>query len=157
MQGVIRVASIAYLIFITLLLLTGDPARLIGLNGRFFPLLRVLMPWAHLLSFLTLSILVLSTRWPAPRWIVVLLLVVYAAAIELAQSLVPQRTVEWQDWLMNMAGIAVATVLCWAGASLAGAIALRRRRRCQAVPANEWDIMHRAMNRPGARAQSWWG
>ena len=56
MQGVIRAISIAYLVFMTLLLFTADPTRLIGLHGRLLPL----MPWAHLLSFLALAVLAMA-------------------------------------------------------------------------------------------------
>lgn len=157
MQSVIRVIAIAYLIFITVLLLTSDPTRIVGFNGRLLPLLRALAPWAHLLSFLTLSVLVLAARWPAPRWCVVLLLIAYATLTELAQSLVPNRTGEWKDWFMNLAGIAVSAVFCWTVASLAGAIASRRRRRCSAVPSDEWEVLHKTMIRPNAWERSWWG
>lgn len=157
MQSVIRVIAIAYLIFITVLLLTADPTRLVGFNGWLLPLLQALMPWAHLLSFLTLSVLVVSTRWPVPRWCVVLLLIVYATTVELAQSLVPKRTMEWNDWLFNMVGIAAAVAFCWTAATLAGAIASRRRRRCSALPTDEWEIFYMAMSRPNAETRSWWG
>ncbi len=155
MQGVIRAISIAYLVFMTLLLLTADPTRLIGLHG--LPLLRLLMPWAHLLSFLALAVLALSVRWPVPRWGVVLILVLYAGMTEISQSFVPKRTGEWKDWFMNLAGIAVGTAICWTAVLLTGAIMKARRRRCPAIPSDQWEVLQKVMSRPAAGGESWWG
>lgn len=157
MQGVIRAISLAYLVFMTLLLFTADPTRLIGLHSRLLPLLRLLMPWAHLLSFLALAALALSVRWPAPRWSVVLMLVLYAGMTEIAQGFVPNRTGEWKDWFMDLAGIAVGTAICWTAAQLTGAIAKARRRRCPATPSDQWEVLQKVMSRPAVGGESWWG
>jgi len=74
MQRAIRIAWLAYVVFLTLLLLTSNPARLIGVSGAMPGFLWTLMPWAHLLSFGVLAVLTLLARWPVPRWSVVLVL-----------------------------------------------------------------------------------
>jgi len=116
-----------------------------------------LMPWAHLLGFLTLAALALSVRWPAPRWSVVLMLVLYAGMTEIAQGFVPKRTGEWKDWFMDLAGIAVGTAICWTAALLTGAIVKARRRRCPATPSDQWEVLQKVMSRPAAGGESWWG
>ena len=156
MQSVIKVISLIYLVFMTLLLLSSDPAGLIGMHGRLLPVLQWLMPAAHLLSFLTLAVLVLGSRWPAPRWIMVLILVFYGGMTELAQYLVPTRTPEWQDWFMDLAGIAIGATICWTVATFTGALMRARRRRCPAAPSDEWELMQKVMSRPSSGGQSWW-
>lgn len=157
MQGVIRAISIAYLVFMTLLLFMADPTRLISLHGWLLPLMQWLMPWAHLLSFLTLAVLALSVRWPVPRWGVVLILVLYAGMTEISQGFMPKRTGEWKDWFMDMAGIAVGMAICWVAALLTGAIMKARRRRCPATPSDQWEVLQKVMSRPAAGGESWWG
>ena len=153
MQGVIRAIAIAYLVLITALLLSANPAQLVRWQGWLASLAKTLMPWAHLLSFSTLAVLTLSARWPAPRWSVVLLLVVYAGLTELAQFLVPRRTGEWKDWFMDLAGVAVGVAVCWSATSALGALRARKR---PATPGNEWEVLQKAMSRPAAGEQSWW-
>jgi len=156
MQGLIRAAAIVYLVFLTLLLLTADPARLVGWDSRL--LLQSLQPWAHLLGFLTMAVLALSARWPLPRWGVVLILALYAGMTEIVQGLLPPRVREWQDWLMDLAGIAIGTVLCWTAALLAGVISRSRRRaRRPPVPSDQWEVLQKVMSRPAVDGQSWWG
>lgn len=152
MQGVIRATSIAYLVLMTLLLFTADPTRLIGLQGLSLPL----MPWAHLLSFLTLAVLALSVRWPVPRWGVVLILVLYAGMTEISQGFVPKRTGEWKDWFMDLAGIAIGAAVCWVAVLLTAAITKARRRHCSATPSDQWEVLQKVMSRSAA-GESWWG
>lgn len=127
MQVLLKVVSIAYLVFITLLLLTADPSRLIGFDRSLPALLRMLLPGAHFLSFLVLAVLALSTRWPAPRWGIVLILSLYGGMTEIVQGFVPPRTPEWGDWFQDMSGIAAGVVFCWGMTLLAAAWAGRRR------------------------------
>ena len=127
MQALIRAVSVAYLAFLTLLLLTADPSRLIGCGGGLPWLLRSLMPVAHLLSFFMLAVLALSARWPAPAWGIVLVLSLYGGMTEITQGFLPPRTPRWTDWFQDVAGIAVGAALCWGGALLAGAWAARRQ------------------------------
>lgn len=149
-----RAVSIVYLVFMTALLLSSDPAKLLAADGRF---LRWLEPWAHLLCFFALAVLALSVRWPVPRWGVVLFLLVYGGATEFAQRFVSKRTPEWKDWLMDAGGIAAGAAVCWIVALLGGAAARRRRRRSATAPSDQWEVMQKVMSRPAAGGQSWWG
>jgi VanZ family protein len=116
MQYLIRAVAVAYLVFLTVLLWTSDPARLVSWDGQLPQVLRWLMPAAHLLSFWVLGVLMLSARWSLPSWGVVLILATYAGLTEIVQGLLPSRTPEWIDWFQDMAGIALGAGLCWAAA-----------------------------------------
>jgi len=138
MQYLIRVVAIAYLIFLTMLLWTSDPSRLVSWHGQLPWVLRRLLPVAHLLSFGVLSFLMLSARWPVPRWGVVLVLVLYAGVTEIVQGFLPPRTPEWGDWFQDIAGVALGAALCWTAAKW---IARRRRSSCgSAVPSDPWEV-----------------
>jgi hypothetical protein len=160
MQGLMRVVCIAYLIFLTSLLLTKDPARLIGFHEDLPMLLRLLLPAAHFLSFSVLAVLSLMVRWPMPRWGIVLLLFVYAGMTEVAQSYTPVRTAEWADWLQDIAGIASGALFCWVFAWVGGAIVARSRGSNDYElrgTSEEWDVVRTVMSRPVVtRSQSWW-
>jgi VanZ family protein len=112
MQSLMRVVCVAYWIFLTSLLLTSDPMRLVGVRDDVPTLMRLLLPASHFLSFLVLTVLTLMVRWPAPRWGIAALLVLYGGLTEVAQSFTPVRTAEWADWLQDMVGIAVGVAFC---------------------------------------------
>jgi VanZ family protein len=115
MQRLIRVACVGYVVFLTLLLLTSNPAMWIGCRGGHLPaFVRSVMPEAHLLSFLVLAMLMLASRWPVPQWGVLLLLAIYGGATEIIQGFIPPRTPELADWLQDMGGLALGTAVCWA-------------------------------------------
>ena len=120
MQSLMRVVCIAYLILLTVLLVAVDPLRWIGVRGTAPSMLRWLLPMAHLLSFWLLALLALTARWPAPRWAIGLVLVLYAGLTELGQGFLPWRTAEWGDWLQDVAGIGAAAVVCWVSSMIAG-------------------------------------
>ncbi len=122
-----RAVSVVYLVFLTMLLLTAYPSRLIGFPRELPLLLRWLMPGAHVLSFFVLAVLALGARWPAPAWAVVWALSLYGGMTEIAQGFLPPRTPRWTDWFQDVAGIAVGAALCWGAALLAEAWAARRR------------------------------
>jgi VanZ family protein len=107
-----RLACLAYVVFLSLLLLSPNPARVIGVSGELPWLLRTLMPYAHLLSFSVLAVLMLLARWPLPRWSIVLLLAAYGGATEIIQGFVPPRTPEWADWFQDVGGVAAGTAVC---------------------------------------------
>lgn len=160
MQSLMKVICIGYLVFLTLLLLTKDPFRLIGVQGDAPGVLRMLLPVAHLLSFLTLAVLALVARWPAPRWGVTVFLVLYAGMTEVVQSFLPPRTAEWNDWFQDLVGIAVGAALCWIVALAAGTrMRLGQKSKKCAPPGtlDEWEIVRNVMSRPTTRGQSWWG
>ena len=95
MQRTMRIVCLAYVAFLTLLLLSPDPARVISSTGKLPPILHTLMPWAHLLSFSVLAAAMLLARWPMPRWVTVLILAMYGGATEIIQGFVPPRTPRW--------------------------------------------------------------
>ena len=113
MQRIMRIACIGYFVFLTLLLLTSNPARLIVASGQLPWILRALMPWAHLLSFSVLAVAMLLARWPVPRWTIVLILAMYGGATEIIQGFVPAREPDWMDWFQDLGGLAAGTAICW--------------------------------------------
>lgn len=154
-----RVVCIGYFVFLTLLLLTQDPLRLIG-AGRELPwLLRTMLPLAHAISFLVLAALALIARWPVPRWSIVLALMIYGGMTEIVQGCVPHRTPEWTDWFQDLAGIALGAACCWGAATLAN-VFLRAKRdmhdRSQPASPVEWSVMRRLLQRSVASERSWW-
>jgi hypothetical protein len=154
MQGVTRAACLSYLILMTALLLVSDPMRFIGAGGEGLGLLRRFMPVAHLLSFGLLAVLALAARWPLPRWAVVLVLVAYGAATEMAQRMLPPRTAEWNDWFQDAAGVAVGAVLCWITA-----VAIDRRTSVRSVAMQASEVSEMVPSVVPFRTaprRSWW-
>ena len=152
-----KTLCIAYLIFLTALLLTADPSSMIGIKGGTPLVLRSLMPYAHLLSFSVLAVLALVARWPVPRWTLVILLVVYSGTTEVAQSFLPPRAAEWLDWLQNLGGIAIGVAVCWSLSTVGRLVGLREDNDQKSPPSNEWEVVHRVMSRPRVGEESWWG
>jgi hypothetical protein len=107
-----RITCLAYVAFLTLLLLSPNPARVISSTGRLPPILLTLMPWAHLLSFSVLAAAMLLARWPMPRWVTVLILAMYGGATEIIQGFIPPRTPEWEDWFQDVGGVVVGVTVC---------------------------------------------
>jgi VanZ family protein len=103
---------VAYWGLLTVLLLTSDPARLVGLHS---------VPWfpfadfgIHLTAFVGLSLVVHTTSWPKrPRWYMLACLCLYAVTTELMQSFVPHRTCAPTDAVANFLGIAIGTGIYW--------------------------------------------
>ena len=157
MQGLRKVLCIAYLLYLTGLLLSPQPERLVG--GELPGFLHALMPAAHFLSFLVLAVLALSTRWPAPRWAVLVLMAAYGGMTEILQGFVPFRTPDWMDWFQDLAGIGVGAGLCWTAAMIAGRrMKLRvewNRRGSPAAP-DQWQALPNAGSQTVGGGQSWW-
>ena len=101
MQWLMRIVCIGYVVFLTMLLLTSDPARLIGFREELPWVLRTMLPVAHAVSFFVLAVVALMTRWPAPRWAIVLILAIYGGTTEAAQGLTLTRTPRWTDWCQD--------------------------------------------------------
>jgi VanZ family protein len=158
MQWLMRIVCVGYFIFLTLLLLTTDPAKLIGMRRGLPWILQTMMPLAHTISFLTLAVLALMTRWPVPRWGIVLILAIYGGMTEAIQSRVPHRTPEWTDWCQDLAGIALGTACCWGVAILAGALSRARQNPEQPPSASslEWTVMRKLLQRSTLGERSWW-
>jgi hypothetical protein len=157
MQSLIRLTCLGYLVYLTALLLTADPTRLVG--GEVVGFLHPLMPVAHLVSFLVLAVLALMTRWPAPRWAIVVLLAMYGGMTEVVQGFLPPRTPEWMDGLQDLAGIGIGAALCWIIAMAARGLVKSRQglepRGCPAA-ADPWEVLQNVASRSAAGGQSWW-
>jgi glycopeptide antibiotics resistance protein len=112
MNIIIKFACVCYWIFLTVLLLTRNPARIVGLHAV------PLFPWGkfgiHLSAFLVLSLLVHASRWPRrPWWPLIALLALYAVTTETLQILVPPRTARVMDAFENLLGIALGAGIYW--------------------------------------------
>jgi VanZ family protein len=153
-----RALSIGYLVFLTILLLSADPARVICMPSGLPWLLKVLLPAAHFLSFLMLAVLVLSTRWPVPRWAIVLTLMLYAGMTEIIQGFFPPRTPELMDWIQDLSGIAVGTACCWAAAVIMSKLlgSRRSRREMSSRPSDDWEALQKVVYRSVVVEPSWW-
>ena len=158
MQWLMRVVCIGYFIFLTSLLLTSDPAQLIGIEGEWPWLLRLLDPAAHLISFSVLAVLALMTRWPMPRWSIVLILAIYGGLTEIGQHFTVTRTPRWTDWLQDLIGIGLGTGCCWGVATLVGKFIAARRnpKPSPPAPSDEWAVTRRLLQRSGESGRSWW-
>mgnify|MGYP000937130553 CR=1 FL=1 len=121
MQGVIRGLFVAYWALLTVSLLVPDPEQTFRIRGFWHKLVVPLLPYAHLISFFVLAVLALVVRWPAPRWVVVVVLIGYASATEIFQRYVPPRAPQLNDWWQDLGGVLLAAVVCWLAAA-----ALRR-------------------------------
>ena len=84
MQWLMRIVCIGYFVFLTLLLLSHDPTRVIGMQGGLPWILQVMLPIAHIISFMVLAILALMTLACA-GWSIVL----YYGMTEFIQGYVP--------------------------------------------------------------------
>ena len=61
-----------------------------------------------MISFSVLAVLALMTRWPVPRWGIVLILAIYGGMTEIIQRFTClTRTPRWTDWFQDLIGIAV--------------------------------------------------
>ena len=66
---------------------------------------------AHFLAFVLLGFLVVAARWWWPLKRIIVVLLSYAVAVELAQAVVPGRTPAVQDGLANVLGVALGTMM----------------------------------------------
>ncbi len=158
MQWLMRIVCIGYFVFLTLLLLSADPTRVIGMQGGLPWILQVMLPIAHIISFMVLAILALMTRWPVPRWSIVLALAIYGGMTEFIQGYVPPRTPRLTDWLQDLAGIALGTACCWGVAMLVGALIAARRSPDPSPSASpdQWSVARKLLQRSSASERSWW-
>ncbi|MBN2475617.1 MAG: VanZ family protein [Pirellulales bacterium] len=113
-----RTLFVAYLLALTVLLLSRAPRYVIGFD---LGLLDNLDWLAHLISFLILALLALAADWRWPWWLVFLVLLVYSGSTELLQRFVLGRTPQWSDWFCDLAGIVLGAAI-WE-------LAARRRER----------------------------
>jgi VanZ family protein len=75
----------------------------------------------HALAFASLAFAAVWALWQQPRhWPrLVLALVAYGIAIEIAQSFLPPREADWHDVVADTVGIALGLLVAWPIASLA--------------------------------------
>ena len=95
-----------YWLLLTILLLVPDPLALLGISripGGGSTL------GVHFLVFAVLGVLVSASRLPLRRVLLIGLLIGYAVATELLQSLVPARETSRLDLLENLLGVGVGT------------------------------------------------
>ena len=107
----IRIAFVAYLLVLTVLLLAPDPNALTGmpeLPGFFQEYL------THFLLLAGLTVLAQASRWPLGSATLLGLLAVYAAATEALQAFSPPRQVDAKDLVENLLGIAAGAAFWWA-------------------------------------------
>lgn len=100
---IVRAACLGTWATVTALLLAPNPAVLMGL--RHVPFSGYALA-AHFGCFFVLGILTLASRLPSPWWATLAVLGGYGVGIELLQGLVPQRTIDFADFLANAVGIA---------------------------------------------------
>jgi hypothetical protein len=111
MQSLMRFVFLCYLGYLTALLWTADPSRLIG--GRVPGFLQAVMFMSHTLAFGVLAVLALMARWPAPRGLIFVALAAYGGLTEYCQHFFPPRHPRWADWCQDLLGIGIGFVLCW--------------------------------------------
>lgn len=69
----------------------------------------------HAMAFAALAFVGVWALWPRPRqWLLlVVALLAYGGAIEVAQSFVPPRSGDWADLLADSLGIAIGLAAAW--------------------------------------------
>ena len=105
-----RLVLITYWILLTGLLLSPNPLALFHLR----PVLsHVPDRGIHFAFFVILAVLAWTCRWPLRRRTLFILLVAYGLAVESLQAIVPPRTVEFLDYVENLAGVFAGSALWW--------------------------------------------
>jgi len=72
----------------------------------------------HVAAFLALTLAMLSARWPFRPATAVLAVLALAGGTELGQMFIPRRTSRLDDFLLNVAGVALATAIWWGFSSI---------------------------------------
>ncbi len=98
-----RATCLAAWAVVTVLLLVPDPSALVGLSKSAISGYSLI---AHVACFFAISLLTLLSRPPVSAPATVTILMAYGATVEMLQGLVPQRTVEFRDFVANALGIA---------------------------------------------------
>jgi VanZ family protein len=102
-----------YFAYLTLLLLAPNPYRWVGSSpGRSY-FLSLLYPFAHGISFALLTVFARLAFRALRRVLICVILSGYAAVTEFLQMFFPPRTAELQDFLQDIAGIAVGILSIW--------------------------------------------
>jgi VanZ family protein len=106
--GAVRTLCACWWIVVTVLLLTSNPASLVGLSARWVSAWSAV---AHVGSFLLLSGLTLASCPPLSMRATLALLATYGVTVELLQGLVPNRHVSLSDFAANLLGIAMGAIV----------------------------------------------
>ncbi|MBX3414970.1 MAG: VanZ family protein [Pirellulales bacterium] len=106
-----RTISLIYLAFLTLLLVVRNPLDWFGQQELIVSAFRMLGFIVHFATFVVLAFLMLMARWPLSNATLLGLLAVYAGFTELIQGPIPNRSPEWGDFLQDLGGLAVGTIL----------------------------------------------
>jgi len=104
-----RLICAVYWLSLTTLLLVPDVRALFG--GR-IPQVGTSVG-VHFAAFALLAFFTLASRPPLRHVLLAVVLIGYAAATELLQSLFPPRTTELKDFVENLFGLAVGTAIWW--------------------------------------------
>lgn len=107
----LRKFALAYLAFLTVLLVVRNPLDLFGQQQVVVAAYHALGVIVHFVTFFILGGLMSAARWPIGRVPLVGLLVAYAAATELIQSQIPARSADLGDFLQDVAGLALGMLL----------------------------------------------
>jgi VanZ family protein len=108
MQKLLRGVCLGYAALLTVLLLTPDPAGLLGWE-RVGP--EPPDRGTHTTLFALLAVLFLASRFALSARKTAAILVVYALAVESLQYFAPPRTVELLDYAENLLGLACGTLV----------------------------------------------
>jgi VanZ family protein len=104
-----RLACAAYWLCLTTLLLVPDVRSLLGSSISLVPT----GVGVHFSAFVLLAFFVLASRLPLRQAPLAGLLIGYAVATELLQTLVPPRTAELKDFIEDVLGLAAGTAIWW--------------------------------------------
>lgn len=100
--------ALAYVVLLTVMLLTPDPAALMRLKE--FDWILVYDFFIHFTAFVILAIIIHAQRWPRPvHWLFLVVLAAYGITTESLQYFVPGRSVELKDYTANLLGIAIGS------------------------------------------------
>jgi hypothetical protein len=109
----LRLSFGGYFIYLTLLLLTPNPFRLVPPSTGIVHLLYAIYPLAHGISFAFLTLFALLAFRALSLVAIGVGLSGYATVTELLQLFIPPRTAEWQDWFQDIGGITFAFLVIW--------------------------------------------
>jgi VanZ family protein len=109
MRIIVLLVCLSYATLLTVLLLSPDPAGMMGLKKAPLQDLGI-----HFSALFLLAFSVHATRWPKPpHWFFTMPLIGYALATEALQAFVPGRSVELFDFIENIIGVLVGSGVFW--------------------------------------------
>jgi VanZ family protein len=103
-----RWITVIYWTALTVLLLAPDPWALLGLRP---PPIEGTSSGVHFACFLLLGAMAQSSRFAGRPAVWAGVLVAYAVVAELGQGPIPTRSVQWQDLVANLTGLACGALI----------------------------------------------